>query len=94
LYVLALWDLLVLALWVWDLNHLARPDQIEVRRLWDVPLGLAKPVMVALELHNSSSGSISALEYFRITLPEASRISSLVSVPGVVPAFGASFRKK
>ena len=31
---------------------------------------------------------VSALEYLRITLPDASRISSFVSVPG----FGASFR--
>jgi uncharacterized protein (DUF58 family) len=86
LYVLALWDLLVLALWVWDLNHLARPDQIEVRRLWDVPLGLAKPVMVALELHNSSSGSISA----QVTdeTPE-SFCRDLPSIEIVAPANGA-----
>ena len=60
LYALALWDLVVLALWAWDLGHMAKPEQIEMRRIWSEPLGLTKGMPVTLELRNSSSSSISA----------------------------------
>jgi uncharacterized protein (DUF58 family) len=60
LYALALWDVMVLGLWVWDLGRMARPEQIEVKRIWGEPLGLAKGMPVRLELRNSSSSSISA----------------------------------
>ncbi len=60
LYALALWDVVVLALWAWDLDRMARPEQIEIRRIWGEPLGLAKTMRVTLELRNSSSSSISA----------------------------------
>ena len=42
--------LFVLALWCWDLSRMARPEQIEVRRVWDEPLGLAKRMPVTIEL--------------------------------------------
>jgi uncharacterized protein (DUF58 family) len=60
LYALAAWDLVVFALWAWDLGRMAKPEQIEVRRVWNEPLGLSKRMPVTLELRNSSSGSISA----------------------------------
>jgi uncharacterized protein (DUF58 family) len=75
LYALALWDAAVLVLWAWDLSRMAKPEQIEARRIWSEPLGLAKRMSVTLELHNSSSGSISAKvsdespETFRLDLP-------------------------
>ena len=60
LYALALWDVIAVALWVWDLSRLPKPAEIEVRRIWSEPLGLAKPMRVGLELHNASSTAISA----------------------------------
>ncbi|MGA8766763.1 MAG: DUF58 domain-containing protein, partial [Candidatus Acidiferrales bacterium] len=75
LYALALWDAAVLVLWAWDLSRMAKPEQIETRRIWSEPLGLAKRMSVTLELRNSSSGSISAKvsdespETFRPDLP-------------------------
>jgi uncharacterized protein (DUF58 family) len=75
LYALALWDAAVLVLWAWDLSRMAKPEQIEARRIWSEPLGLAKRMSVTIELHNSSSGSISAKvsdespETFRPDLP-------------------------
>jgi hypothetical protein len=29
-----LWDALAVAVWIWDLLRLPRPDQLEVRRIW------------------------------------------------------------
>jgi uncharacterized protein (DUF58 family) len=60
LYALAFWDLVAFALWAWDLSRIPKPGQLEVRRIWSEPLGLAKPMSVALELHNASSTPISA----------------------------------
>lgn len=60
LYALALWDFVVVALWATDLTRMARPEQLEVARLWTEPLGLSKRMTVALELHNFSAGAISA----------------------------------
>ena len=60
LYALALWDLLALAFWALDLRQTARPEQIEVRRVWHESLGLAKRMSVTLELRNSSGGEVSA----------------------------------
>ena len=55
LYALVAWDLVVFALWAWDLSRMARPEQIEVRRVWNEPLGLAKRMPVTIELRNSSA---------------------------------------
>lgn len=60
LYALAVWDLVALALWAWDLSRIPKPGQLEVRRIWSEPLGLTKPMSVALEVHNFSSTPISA----------------------------------
>jgi uncharacterized protein (DUF58 family) len=60
LYALAVWDLVVLALWAWDLSRMAKPEQIEVTRIWSEPLGLTKRMPVTLELRNFSGSSISA----------------------------------
>lgn len=60
LYALALWDLMAVALWAWDLSRLPKPAQIEVRRIWGEPLGLAKPMYVKIEVRNTSRTSISA----------------------------------
>ena len=46
LYALAAWDLVVFALWAWDLSRMAKPEQIEVRRVWNEPLGLSKRMPV------------------------------------------------
>ncbi len=59
LYALVLWDAVVLLLWALDLNRLARPEQIELRRIWSQPLGLAKRMSVTLELRNTSNGAVS-----------------------------------
>jgi uncharacterized protein (DUF58 family) len=59
LYVMVLWDVLVLAFWAWDLGHMPRPDQLEVRRVWKEPLGLAQKSYITIEVNNSSNISIS-----------------------------------
>jgi uncharacterized protein (DUF58 family) len=75
LYALARWDTIVLILWAVDLIRMAKPAQLEITRVWNEPLGLAKRMAVTLELRNSSGGSISAKindetpEAFRRDLP-------------------------
>lgn len=75
LYALLLWDLIGGAIWVWDVTHLPKPEQIEVRRIWTEPLGLTKPIEVGIEVHNGSKTSITAKvtdeqpETFRRELP-------------------------
>jgi uncharacterized protein (DUF58 family) len=60
LYALAVWDVVALALWAWDLSRMASPGQIEVRRVWHESLGLAKSTSVTIELHNFSGREIAA----------------------------------
>jgi uncharacterized protein (DUF58 family) len=60
LYAMAGWDVVALALWAWDLRRLPSPEQIEVRRVWKEPLGLAQKMQVKIEVRNSSQVSISA----------------------------------
>jgi uncharacterized protein (DUF58 family) len=60
LYALILWDVLAVALWAWDLSRIARPQQIEVRRVWTKPVGLAQKAAVSIELQNSSRRPIFA----------------------------------
>ena len=60
LYALAFWDVMALALWAWDLSRLPKPQQLDVRRLWSGPLGLAQKSKVTIEVHNSSRTSIFA----------------------------------
>jgi uncharacterized protein (DUF58 family) len=60
LYVMAAWDFLVLAAWAFDLRRLPRPEQIEIRRIWTEPLGLAQNTQVSIEVANSSAVPIFA----------------------------------
>jgi uncharacterized protein (DUF58 family) len=60
LYVLLVWNLMIFAIWAWDLHTLPKPSQIEVRRIWKEPLGLARKTDVTIELHNSSRTAIQA----------------------------------
>ena len=60
LYAMAAWDVLALAFWAWDLRRLPRPEQIEIRRVWKSPLGLAQRISVTIEVRNSSRISIVA----------------------------------
>jgi uncharacterized protein (DUF58 family) len=59
LYAMALWDALVLALWVWDLVHLPAPERLEVRRIWTAPPQLSVESSIAIELRASGSVEIS-----------------------------------
>ena len=54
LYALALWDGIALGLWIWDLTRMPKTSQIEVRRIWSEPLGLAKSGIIQLQVCNSS----------------------------------------
>ena len=60
LYALALWDTVALMLWAWDLRQMPKTDAIEVRRIWNEPLGLAKSGTIQLQVHNSASSAILA----------------------------------
>jgi uncharacterized protein (DUF58 family) len=61
LYALVSWDVLALALWAWDLQRMAKPEQLEVRRIWRTPLGLAQKMDATIEVRSSSGTSISAV---------------------------------
>lgn len=58
LYAMALWDALILCLWAWDLSRMPKPGEIELRRVWSEPLGLAKTATVKIEIENYSQSSI------------------------------------
>ena len=55
LYAMGLWDVAVLALWIWDLRRLPRPAQLDVHRMWTQPPQLGVEAKVTLELQNSGS---------------------------------------
>jgi uncharacterized protein (DUF58 family) len=59
LYAMALWDVLVLALWAWDLGRIPKPRQLAVRRVWKEALGLTQLTQVTIEVRNSSNMSVS-----------------------------------
>ncbi len=91
LYAMVLWDVLALVFWAYDLRRMPRPAQLEVRRVWKEPLGLAQKSRVTIEVSNSSNVSIAvqltdeAPDTFSPEIPE---------VPLVVPAAssaGASY---
>jgi uncharacterized protein (DUF58 family) len=52
LYALVLWDLAVIAVWVWDLRRLPRPAQLEAHRVWSTPPQLGVEAKIILELQN------------------------------------------
>jgi len=55
-----LWDGVVLAAWLWDLLRLPRPDQLEVRRIWEKRPSLGVPGNVVVEVRNGGKISIRA----------------------------------
>jgi uncharacterized protein (DUF58 family) len=59
LYAMWIWDVLVLLFWAWDLWHMPRPEQLQVRRIWKEPLGLAHRSTITLEISNASNISVS-----------------------------------
>jgi uncharacterized protein (DUF58 family) len=93
LYAMWIWDVLVLLFWVWDLWHMPRPGQLQVRRIWKEPLGLGHNSAIRLEVNNSSKISIalrvtdeapntfsSELPEVQLTVPAASSASGVYSV--------------
>jgi uncharacterized protein (DUF58 family) len=59
-YGMALWDLLAVALWAWDLSRLPDAQEIEVLRTWSAPVGLATPARVEITVRNHGRLAISA----------------------------------
>src|SRR5690242_4576543 len=60
LYAMALWDVAMLGVWLWDLRRLPRPTQLGVNRLWTTPPQLGVQSKVSLELQNSGSIPVTA----------------------------------
>ena len=60
LYAMVLWDVLALAAWAWDFRQLARPAQLELRRVWNSPAAFGTESRVELELHNAGRVAILA----------------------------------
>jgi uncharacterized protein (DUF58 family) len=86
LLVLALWDVLVLALWAVDLKRLPQPEQIEVRRLWHSTLQLREPAEAVLEFTNL--GKVDILLRAQEEIPTGLR-KEIPEVNAVVPAGGS-----
>jgi len=55
---MALWDVVVLALWAVDLSRLPKPEEIEVRRSWKSTLQLREPAEAILEFTNRGKSDI------------------------------------
>jgi uncharacterized protein (DUF58 family) len=58
LLALALWDVLVLVLWVVDLQRLPKPEEIEIRRLWQSTLQLREPAEATLQFLNRGKSDV------------------------------------
>ena len=58
LYAMWIWDALALLFWAWDLWHLPRPEQLQVRRVWKEPLGLTQKSIVTIEIRNLANSSV------------------------------------
>src|SRR6267154_2225888 len=56
--VMFLWDGLVLAAWLWDWSRLPRPEQLEVRRVWEKRPSLGVSGSVVVEVRNGGKVSI------------------------------------
>src|SRR5258707_15264920 len=54
------WEGVVLAAWLWDLLRLPRPEQLEVRRIWEKRPCLGVPGNVVVEVRNGGERSIHA----------------------------------
>ena len=55
-----LWDGVVIAAWIWDLLRLPRPEQLEVRRIWEKRPSLGVAGSVGVEVRNEGKISIRA----------------------------------
>src|ERR1700687_3279221 len=55
---MALWDVVVLAMWAVDLSRLSKPEEIEVRRSWQSTLQLREPSEATLEFTNRGESDI------------------------------------
>src|SRR5260370_38724990 len=55
-----LWDGVVLAAWLWDLLRLPRPEQLEVRRIWEKRPCIGVPGNVVVEVRNGGREAIHA----------------------------------
>jgi uncharacterized protein (DUF58 family) len=55
---MALWDVAVLAMWAVDLRRLPKPEEIEVRRIWQSTLQLREPAEAILEFTNRGKSDI------------------------------------
>ena len=60
LYAIPAWDLLVLALWAWDLRRMTKPGQLFVRREWRSAAALDCDVTVTLALFNRGRSAVRA----------------------------------
>lgn len=58
LLAMAFWDVLVLLLWVIDLGRLPKPEQIEVRRVWQSTLQLRERAVAVLEFLNRGKSEV------------------------------------
>jgi uncharacterized protein (DUF58 family) len=82
---MALWDMLILLLWAWDLENLPKPNQLEVSRIWTAPIQLSVESKITLEFRNHGKTSISAAIIDDV--PVALR-SEIVDRPISAPANG------
>jgi hypothetical protein len=55
---MVLWDVAVLVLWGLDLKRLPKPEEIEVRRLWQSTPQLGEPAEVTLQFINRGKSNI------------------------------------
>lgn len=60
LYALAIWDIAVIFVWLWDLLRMPKPQELEVCRVWDRPVGLGMHGEIRIEIRNSAGSAISA----------------------------------
>jgi uncharacterized protein (DUF58 family) len=58
LLAMAFWDALVLLLWVIDLRRLPKPEEIEIRRLWQSTLQLREPTEATLDFLNRGKSEV------------------------------------
>jgi uncharacterized protein (DUF58 family) len=60
-YAMLAWDVLVLAIWAWDLTkRVPRPEQVTIARAWSTPPQLALRSTVRLELSNAGATQVAA----------------------------------
>jgi len=58
LWVMALWDAVVIALAFVDFQHLARPDSITLKREWSSPLTFGVPGQLRIQVANAAAAPI------------------------------------